>query len=103
MPQVKACRLDELQDGSIRKITIANRPIVLVRSADRVYAVIDRCPHMGAYLSDGKCSTTRNEIICPWHRYRFSLETGASVTNPELKVGMFPVSLENGDVLVSMP
>lgn len=98
-----ACRLDELADGAAKRLMVAGRALALVRVGERVYACLDSCPHKGGYLSEGWVSTKRNEVICPWHRFRFHLETGASVTNPELVVPTFPVRIEDGSVIVELP
>jgi nitrite reductase/ring-hydroxylating ferredoxin subunit len=102
MPQLKACQIDELQHGVVRHVMLASRPVAVVRCDDKVYALIDRCPHQAAPLSDGMVSTTRHELICPWHRFRFHLDSGESVTNPELKVRTLPVNVENGEVFVTI-
>jgi NAD(P)H-dependent nitrite reductase small subunit len=103
MRMVKACRLDELADGTARRVMVGERPLAIVRCGERVYACLDSCPHKGGFLSEGWVSAARHEVICPWHRFRFHLETGASVTNPELVVPTFPVRIEEGQVLVELP
>ena len=103
MALVTACRLDELEDGAARRVLVGPRALALVRCGERVFACLDSCPHKGGFLSEGMVSVARNEVICPWHRFRFHLETGASVTNPELVVPTFPVRIENGQVLVELP
>jgi nitrite reductase/ring-hydroxylating ferredoxin subunit len=103
MTTVTACRFDELTDGAVRRMTLERRTIALVRNGERVYAVLDACPHKGGSLSDGQVSAARCEIICPWHRFRFDLDTGKSVTNSELGVRTFPARVEDGQVLVVLP
>ena len=103
MQTIAVCRFDELTDGASRRVMVGQRPIALVRCGERVYACLDSCPHKGGYLSEGMVSVARNEVICPWHRFRFHLESGASVTNPELVVPTFPVRVEDGQVLVEIP
>jgi nitrite reductase/ring-hydroxylating ferredoxin subunit len=103
MPTLIACRFDELTDGAVRRVTIERRTIAVVRNADRVYAFIDSCPHKGGSLADGQVSASRCEIICPWHRFRFHLDSGVSVTNPEMSVRSFPAHVDDGQVLVSFP
>jgi nitrite reductase (NADH) small subunit len=103
MRLVTACRLDEIADGTARRVMAGQRALAIVRSGERVFACLDSCPHKGGFLSEGQVSAKRNELICPWHRFRFHLETGASVTNPELVVPTFPVRVEEGQVVVELP
>lgn len=98
--RIDACGLHELAEGTARLFTIARRKVALCRVGDDVFAVEDACPHFGGPLSTGQVSTTRKEIVCPWHRFRFDLAEGCSVTNPALKAKTFPVSVEDGRVYV---
>lgn len=98
-----ACRLDELADGTARRVMVGGRALALIRLGGRVFACLDSCPHKGGYLSEGLVSAKRGEVICPWHRFRFDLASGASVTNPELVVPTFPARVEDGRVVVELP
>jgi isorenieratene synthase len=49
-----------------RRFVIASEPLVVFRDdRGRVVAGPDRCPHLGARLSDGKVACGR--VVCPWH------------------------------------
>lgn len=55
-----------------RRITATPRPfrvlgqdLVAYRDPDGVVVAPDRCPHMGARMSDGHCKD--GMIVCPWH------------------------------------
>jgi NAD(P)H-dependent nitrite reductase small subunit len=97
------CQLDELAPGTARRVMVGSRPLAIVRTGTGVYACLDSCPHKGGYLSEGVVNAARNEVICPWHRFRFHLESGASVTNPEMIVPTFPVRIVDGQVVVELP
>jgi nitrite reductase/ring-hydroxylating ferredoxin subunit len=100
--RVAACTLAELADGTARVLTLRQRKIALTRIGEEVFAVQDACPHFNGPLSDGIVSMDRKELICPWHRFRFDLATGCSVTNPDLKVPTYPVIVEDGHVFVTL-
>lgn len=55
-------------------------PILLVRRADRVFALAETCSHYGAPLSEG--TLTGDSIVCPWHSSRFSLVDGHVINGP---------------------
>jgi 3-phenylpropionate/trans-cinnamate dioxygenase ferredoxin subunit len=104
MPAVSVCRLDELSDGAVRRVMVGQRPVAVARFGQQVYACIDRCPHMGAAISDGTVNVGRREIICPWHRFRFQLDGGGtSATNSELKIQTYPARIDGGQVVVEIP
>jgi nitrite reductase/ring-hydroxylating ferredoxin subunit len=98
--RVKACRLDELPDGSLQLFALAQRQVAICRIGDELFAIQNACPHFGAPLSEGQLSTSRKELICPWHRFRFDLTDGTSVTNRALAAVTFPVVVEDSDVFV---
>jgi len=98
----KICRLDELAENTVSRVAVGPRAVALVRCAGKLYAFADSCPHKGGTLSEGRLQAERGELICPWHRFRFRLTDGASVTNPQMVARTYPVRVENGDVLIGL-
>jgi nitrite reductase (NADH) small subunit len=109
----------ELPDRTIVSVRAGDREIVLVRWEDEVYALRNICPHMSAPLTTGKVMgyytgnvvggeielelEQENPVIaCPWHKYEFSLKDGHCLTNASLRVRSYPVTVEDGRVLVDM-
>ena len=72
--------LDELIDGQPKAAAIGDTPIVVVRRADQVFALVSRCAHAGGPLAEG--TVEGNAITCPWHGSTFDLLTGEVVTGP---------------------
>jgi nitrite reductase/ring-hydroxylating ferredoxin subunit len=118
-PVVDAGAIDELPDRTIVSVRAGDREIALVRWDDEVYALRNICPHMSAPLTTGKVmgyytgNVTGGEIeleleqenpviACPWHKYEFSLKDGHCLTNAGLRVRSYPVTVEDGRVLVDM-
>lgn len=65
----------ELGPDERRVVEVQEHKILLLRHENSVYAVLNACPHMGAPMKRGKI-TEDDEIVCPLHHSRFSLETG---------------------------
>ena len=59
-----------------RLLVLDGQRICLVHTAAGLFAVEDTCSHLGESLSKGTTNYL-NEIVCPWHSYRFNLSTGA--------------------------
>jgi nitrite reductase/ring-hydroxylating ferredoxin subunit len=97
-----ACKLEDLPPGEMRLMTVRQRKILMMRVDDDVYAFQNACPHKAAPLDEGCLHTGRREIICPWHRYRFDLKTGASITNPAMVAKHYPVEIRDGAVYVAV-
>lgn len=66
--------------------------------SDRVYAVDNRCPHMGFPLHKG--SVCNGILTCHWHNARFDLESGGTLDPFADDVHTYDVVIEDGIVLV---
>jgi nitrite reductase (NADH) small subunit len=85
--------VDDFSEDQFRTFVLDGRQIGVVRTHADFYAVRNRCPHQGADICAGRVIGTmrgstplRYEyddgsriVICPWHRWEFSLATGKSV------------------------
>ena len=65
-------------------------------SDDRVFALLDRCPHKGGPLSQGIVFGER--VACPLHNWTIELTSGCAVTPDEGCTKSFPVRVEEGRV-----
>jgi nitrite reductase/ring-hydroxylating ferredoxin subunit/uncharacterized membrane protein len=55
-------------------------PILLVRKAERIFALAETCSHFSGPLSEGKL--IGDSIVCPYHDSRFALEDGRVINGP---------------------
>lgn len=58
------------------------------------YRVCDAvCPHNRGPLDQGwvRGDGPDSVVVCPWHWYRFDLETGECDTSPQHVLGVYPV------------
>lgn len=110
--------LEELRRDGCRVVDVDGRAVVVVSVGDELFAVSDRCPHMGAPLSAGSVGGTlvasapqqlvygrdQRVLRCPWHGWEFDLETGRSLLEPR-RVGLrtFVVRCEDGQVVLHVP
>lgn len=102
MTEVRVARLDELAEGTPRKVEVDGFPVVIVRIGDSVYALGDTCSHAEASLSEGEVYTEEKEIECPLHGSTFVLESGEPTCLPATEpVPTFEVVLTDGDVWVA--
>ena len=70
----------ELAEGAMRRVTIGDSPILLLRHNDRICALSDRCAHQGGPLSQGEL---RDGVIhCPWHDSQYRAEDGSLIHGP---------------------
>ena len=67
-----------------------------VFAVDGGFRVTDAvCPHNQGPLEQGWTRDGRL-VVCPWHWYRFSLDTGECETAPQFRLRVYPVVERDG-------
>jgi len=75
MNWIEVLSQDQLPAGTRQAVELSGRAILLVNHKGDIYAVGNRCPHLGATLVEGEVAE-EGTIICPRHRSEFELRTG---------------------------
>lgn len=99
--RVAACEEGRLAVGEIAGFTLSGWPVMLVRTADGFHALLDRCSHVGAPLSDGRLR--RGAVQCARHGALFDVATGGCRPPSYPAIPVFPVAVEAGQVMVELP
>jgi nitrite reductase/ring-hydroxylating ferredoxin subunit len=104
-------RVEEIPPGERRIVEANGREIGVFNIDGRFYAMLNRCPHLGAPLCEGgvvnqiessvpgevRLDTDQTFVTCPYHNWEFDVETGQSYWNPTLRARPFAVALEGAD------
>jgi len=99
----------EASEGKILAVEADGRKLLLATVGGRHYAAQRKCPHLGFNLCRG--SLDGAAIVCPLHKAKFDLETGAIDRDPKLlfinmkakaDLPVYPVKVEGGDILVGI-
>lgn len=97
---VRAARLADVRATGCLPVQVAGHALALFAWGDRVFAVDNRCPHMGFPLHRG---TLHDGILtCHWHHARFDLATGGTFDQFADDVRVFPVQVRSGEVWVDL-
>ena len=72
------CRLGDIPVLGARRVTRAEGPpVAIFRTADdKVFALLDRCPHKGGPLSQG--IVFGESVACPLHNWTIGLADGCA-------------------------
>jgi nitrite reductase/ring-hydroxylating ferredoxin subunit len=95
---LRAGTLDELKANGRLVVRGAHRPILVVAARDRVFALDNRCPHMGFPLDRG--SVEDGILTCHWHHARFDLASGCTFDLWADDVPTCPVELRGAEIWV---
>ena len=93
---VHAANMREIEAaGGCLSVTIEKHTIAIFLHDSKIYAVDNRCPHMGFPLNQG---TVKDGILtCHWHHARFDLMNGGTFDQWAGDVTSFPVEIRNGN------
>lgn len=90
---------DVPRQGS-RIVEASGGDIAVFRAADgTIFALRDRCPHLGGPLSQGMVHG--HSVTCPLHNWVISLETGEAQGADHGCTGKIPVRVEGERILLA--
>ncbi len=95
---VRVARLEDIAPEGCLVVEVDGQTVALFRHAGGVFAVDNRCPHMGFPLHQG--SVDCGILTCHWHHARFDLASGGTFDPWADDVRSYPVRVESGEVLV---
>jgi nitrite reductase/ring-hydroxylating ferredoxin subunit/LAS superfamily LD-carboxypeptidase LdcB len=89
-------------EGKCLSLSVKKHPISLFFYNSKVYALDNRCPHMGFPLSQG---TLKDGILtCHWHHARFDLHNGGAFDQWAGDVKSYPVQIRNNsEIWIGVP
>jgi nitrite reductase/ring-hydroxylating ferredoxin subunit len=98
----RVCSADAVSPGEIRAFAVDGLqiPVLVANLGGRLLAASGMCPHEDVELIDG--SFDGRSIVCPGHGYEFDLETGACSHDDSLCLPTYRVTVEGGEVFVSI-
>ncbi|MGL5063940.1 MAG: Rieske (2Fe-2S) protein [Microcoleus sp.] len=97
---VRAASLEDVRQAGRLVVAIAKHTLLLIYENDKIYAVDNRCPHMGFPLHRG---TVKDCILtCDWHYARFDLMSGGTFDSWADDLPAFPVEIRDREVWVDL-
>jgi nitrite reductase/ring-hydroxylating ferredoxin subunit len=97
---VRAGSLAEVRESGRLVVHLDGHTVCLFADDDKVYAVDNRCPHMGFPLHRG--TVCDGILTCHWHHARFDLSTGGTFDQWADELRRFPVTVDGDAILVDL-
>jgi nitrite reductase/ring-hydroxylating ferredoxin subunit len=72
--------VDQLSERTLRRVTVADVPVILLKASETYYAIAATCSHAGGPLDEGELQG--EDVQCPWHGSRFRMRDGKPITGP---------------------
>jgi len=96
---VKVGSLNDFPAGSMKKVQVHAKDVLVANLSGKIYAIGDECTHRQCSLSEGTIDGTT--VICPCHEGRFDLTTGKVIASPPKRdEPSYEVKLQGSDVLL---
>ena len=77
---------------------VNNDEIAVFKHNGQLCAIQNACPHEGGQLSAGWIED--GAVVCPLHRYKFDLTSGACATDAKLKAKIFKLAAQGENYTV---
>jgi len=95
----------QVEDIPVLGARVVQRPgqcdvAVFRNSEDKVFALLDKCPHKGGPLSQG--IVFGEKVACPLHNWNIELGSGCAVAPDEGCTAKFAVKVEEGKVYLDV-
>jgi 3-phenylpropionate/trans-cinnamate dioxygenase ferredoxin subunit len=91
----------EFSDNQIAVVDLNGKTICLGKHKEKFFAFAYKCPHAGGILADGYIDALGN-IVCPLHRYKYSLQNGRNVSGEGYYLKHWPVEIKEDGVFVGL-
>ncbi|MFQ5957320.1 MAG: Rieske (2Fe-2S) protein [Candidatus Brocadiales bacterium] len=72
--RLELLNIAELKEGGVRRVEVDGKGILVARVKGRLYAMGDKCTHLGCSLSEGQLEGS--VVTCPCHGTRFDITSG---------------------------
>ena len=93
--------VEELSAPPLRRVRASNQELAISFRNGEFGAISNICNHAGGPLGEGRLDD--DDIVCPWHNWKFNRCTGVGEPGFELdRVPAYPVKVEKGRVLVNL-
>ena len=97
---IKCAEVADIPEEGVIALNVAGHSIALAKSNGKIFAVDNRCPHMGYPLNRG--SVQDGILICHWHHAMFDLASGCTFHPFADDVQAYPIDVRDGSVYVNV-
>ncbi|HEY4484741.1 MAG TPA: Rieske 2Fe-2S domain-containing protein [Nitrospiria bacterium] len=97
---VTVAKVGDIPSGEGRVVEVKGTEVALFNMDGAFFAIDNYCVHQGGPLGEGRLEG--EDVLCPWHSWRYNIKTGLSPTHPSVKVKTYPVRVENDEVKLSL-
>ncbi len=90
-----------LEEQTVKVVEVEDQLVCLGKFKGNYYALRNKCMHAGGYLGEGQCDFEGN-VICPFHRYRYSLATGKNTSGEGYYAKTYPLETRQDGLYIGL-
>ncbi|WP_255155174.1 Rieske 2Fe-2S domain-containing protein [Ferruginibacter sp. HRS2-29] len=90
-----------LSAEGLAEIEVSGKKICISVKNDSIQACAAKCPHAGGIMANGYVDALGN-IVCPLHRYCFSLQNGRNTSGEGYFLKVYPVETRPEGIFVGI-
>jgi nitrite reductase (NADH) small subunit len=83
-----------------KEFPCGDKMICVANVNGEILAIDNVCLHRGGPLGQGVIE--KGKVVCPWHGWVWDPKTGQAVHNPNAKIAVYPLKIEDGNVLIEI-
>ena len=87
--------------NGLTEIVVAGKTVCISLFKNQLSACSQKCPHAGGHMADGYIDAQGN-IVCPLHRYKFSLQNGRNLSGEGYYLKIWPVEQREDGIYVGI-
>ncbi|MES1198076.1 MAG: Rieske 2Fe-2S domain-containing protein [Chitinophagaceae bacterium] len=88
-------------DNNIALVEVNRKKLCIGKFNGGIFAFAYKCPHAGGILADGYIDVLGN-VVCPIHRYKYSLQNGRNISGEGYYLKHWPVELREDGVYIAL-
>jgi nitrite reductase/ring-hydroxylating ferredoxin subunit len=88
-------------ENGIAVVDLKGKPVCVGRFKEALFAFAYACPHAGGLFSAGFIDALGN-VVCPTHRYKFSMQNGRNTSGEGYYLKHWPVELRADGVYIGV-
>ncbi|RAJ85314.1 3-phenylpropionate/trans-cinnamate dioxygenase ferredoxin subunit [Chitinophaga dinghuensis] len=98
-------KLDEtslpVTESDIKILEVNGKKLCCTLFGGQLFAFAYKCPHASGIMADGFIDNAGN-VVCPLHRYRFSIKNGRNVSGEGYYLKTYPVEQREDGYFLGM-
>jgi nitrite reductase/ring-hydroxylating ferredoxin subunit len=89
------------QTNQLCIVEVNGKKITLAKLEKGIVACAHKCPHAGGIMANGYIDVLEN-IVCPLHRYKFSLQNGRNTSGEGYYIKTHPIEIRADGIFIAL-